>query len=148
MFERCQLGHILTPCDGEAGRGIYAYPIRYGAKMRPYYQQNKDGVPRNIIRFVCRDGYVIDLTKKDIMSNLLAFAKERFARNKLQMKYYVIPKVNKTNIQVFGTIIEDFVREFYPDAAGYTVPHQCGSAMPMGKQTVITKLEKFNVEWI
>lgn len=147
-FERCQQGDTITKSDGEAGYGVYAYPVRYARALRPYYLQGeggKDGADRNVFHLTLKSGYVVDLTKPEIMRELLAYARQQFARMKERMTYYQTPKVDARSIQRFGSTIEDFVRDNYPDASGYTVAHQFLDHIPKGKQTVITKLENFEV---
>jgi hypothetical protein len=144
VFERCQAGDKITFSDGECGYGVYAYPVKYSAKMRAFYGE---GGARTVFRLTLKTGYVVDLTDPRIMPSLLIFAREQFARMKTQMTYYQEPKVNKSSIQRFGAIVEDFVRANYSDAAGYTISHELsGSNLPKAKQTVITKLDHFDVQ--
>lgn len=128
--ERCQHGYGLFPSDGEAGYGIYAFVPN--SSMRSYYSRH--GESRFLISLDA--DAIVDLTSPAQMTKLLAFARRLFAKRAQEIKHYQAPKVTAQNIQCFGSVIEQFVKENHPAAMGWIVPHQ-GYAIPTGKQVCI-----------
>jgi len=63
------------------------------------------------------------------------------------MKYYVKPKINRSNFQRFGNMIEDFMHQYFPNIDAYLVPHM-GPGVPTGKQLVMTNESAFDIEWL
>jgi hypothetical protein len=129
-LERCQHGGVLSSADGEAGYGIYAYlPSPH---MRGYYSSNGE----TVFEIEVDAALVVDLTAASTMAKLIAYATALFARRAKEIPGYRQPAVNRKNIQRFGSVIEQFIRENYSDAMAWIVPHN-GPGIPDGKQVVI-----------
>jgi len=121
--------------SGEAGRGVYAY-IK-NPKMKAYY--TKEG--ETLLKIKPKEGTeIIDLTKE--YDDLISFVKKKIDETAKEMEFYVKPKVNKNNVQQFGSSVQEYVYKNYPDASAYIVGHK-GFGIPTGKQVVITKPENF-----
>jgi hypothetical protein len=129
-LERGQHGDALYPSDGEAGRGIYTYlPSQ---SMRDYYSANGESV----FEVDVDAARVVDLTEPVLMSQLIAFVMTTFSQHARSIPGYRQPQVNQRNVQQFGSVIEQFMRQKFPDAMAWIVPH-CGHGIPTGKQVVI-----------
>lgn len=129
-------GKGFTISPGEAGLGIYAMLKGASAMAAHYAPPGIDLVELTL----CPQAEVVDLTRQWNMRALLAYARDRISSVSLQFKHYVIPRISANNIQVFGSIIEDFIRDTHPYAAAYIVPHK-GPRIPTSKQVVIRKPE-------
>ena len=142
VLERCQHGSEPDEsrvCDGEAGRGIYAY-VPSNA-MRAYYTANGETCYR--LRMKCGD--VADLSKGHNLRDLVDFAKAEFAEIAKQIPGYQIPQVTASNIQRFGRVIEKFVAQRFCSPDVYLVPHK-GPGIPSGVQAIIRDISAFEIE--
>lgn len=123
----------LTVADGEAGHGVYFVPSCH-RKMVEYYTKDAKRVVEAKRKDTC---VIVDLTCPPWSKRLIEYAKTRIDKTALAMgDGYVKPKVTMRNIQRFGSIIEDFVREHFGNVNGWLVPH-CGPNIPTGRQLVI-----------
>lgn len=135
-FERgSKFGMNITP--GEAGTGVYAYVPNKA--MKTYYTQAGE----DLIKIKPKEGtIVIDLTKE--LDALVSFVRKEvheFSQAR-KMEFYIEPQVNRQNVQRFPIQIQRYIRNNYPNASAYIVPH-FGPNLPTGKQVVIIKPENF-----
>lgn len=131
MVERSQFGSILNKADGEAGYGIYAHLPSMA--LHKYYSKNGE------LSFALKldKSRVVDLTTQSNTSQLIEFAKHQVAQRETYGHGYKVPKINKSNIQRFGSLITQFMQRNFPEAGAYIVRHK-GPGLPTGKQVVIT----------
>jgi hypothetical protein len=141
-LERCQHGTELPTssngCNGEAGYGVYAY-VRSSA-MRAYYSAKGESV----FTLVHQRGEVIHF-KGDLRHALVQFVRAQVQELGRTMTSYKVPTVSANNVQRFGSLIEFYIQQHYPDAVAYLVPHQ-GPGIPTGTQAVIRDLSAFDCE--
>ena len=125
----------MNVVHGEAGTGVYAYvPSK---RMWEYYTKAGE----KLMKITPKEGTaIVDLTKE--LDGLIAFVKKDIDNLAKTMKYYIKPKVNKQNIQRFGSSIEMYIGEYHPNVSAYILPHR-GPGIPTGKQVVITRPENF-----
>jgi hypothetical protein len=146
-FERCQSGGgAMRTFSGEAGNGVYAYPVSSRKSMRPYYTSQGETV--YLLRMKS-DAIMVDLTLPGIMADLLAYGRSRIEDRTKDMDnypHYQPPKLSASNIQRFGGLIEGFIHHRFANVriSGWIVPHK-GPGLPTGKQAVITRIEDFDV---
>lgn len=120
----------LTSSPGEAGTGVYAFVPN--PKMRKVYTSRGE----TLVKLVLAEHDVVDLTRE--LDSLIAYAKAECKALAREFTHYTVPKVSKRNIQRFGSIIERYVYERYPEMGAYIVPHR-GPGIPTGKQVVIRR---------
>lgn len=132
----------LTVSNGEAGRGVYGY-LAPNKKMREYYSGKRGELSKDLklVKFTV-SGKIVDLTKE--VDKLIEVAKSEIEKTAQSMKYYVKPKINKSNIQRFPHIIYQYMTTNHPNASGYIVIHK-GIGIPTSKQVIVTKPEKIKI---
>jgi len=126
-------GGDITTSYGEAGRGVYAYVPNNA--MRKYYTAHDE----TLHKIMLNKDRIVDLSTGRNLDNLIQFIRQEIERMAQTMQGYVRPKVNNSNAQRFGRIIEIYVRNNYPNVDAYIVKHM-GPGIPTGKQVVITNM--------
>ena len=142
-FIRAEDQEYLNVVPGEAGTGIYFSPETNQSMVDHYTETTK-----HIVRATPKSSAnIIDLTVPDIYQNFMIFANQRIEELSKSMQYYVKPKISRSNFQRFGSTIEDFLHQYFPNNDGYLVPHM-GPGIPTGKQLVMTNEDAFIIEWL
>ncbi|MDO8415201.1 MAG: hypothetical protein Q7S87_03195 [Agitococcus sp.] len=143
-LERCQQGAELptsaNSCSGEAGYGVYAYVPSSG--MRAYYSANGE----SIFSLVHRCGEIVHF-RGARRHALVSFIRTEVQKLGRAMVGYKVPVVSGNNVQRFGSLIEFYISERYPNAVAYLVPHQ-GPGIPTGTQAVIRDLSAFDCQLV
>lgn len=133
----------LTVSDGEAGRGIYFSLSRYPGMVN-YYKRGMENGFRIIKATPKPNTIIIDLTRTDIEEELIKFMRMEIEGLRQRMQGYIPPKINRSNYQRFGRLIQDFIHQKFPKADAYVVNHQAdGTDLPRGKQLVIINEPSF-----
>jgi hypothetical protein len=132
----------LTVADGEAGRGVYFSLNRYPATIN-YYKRE---CPYRVINaFKKQNTKIVDFTISKNLVPLIEFMRGEIERMKQSMgSTYISPKINNSNYQRFGRLIQDFIKKIYGDVDGYIVNHEAkGTDLPRGKQLIILNQDAF-----
>jgi len=135
--------HTLVKSIGESGYGIYFSLTRY-PQMLKYYKDEKFGHDVRIIyarpKINCE---IYDFTKSENLDDLIQYMKNEIDELSKRMSGYMKPKINRSNYQRFGNIIENYIRDNKLDISGYIVNHEFYGSIPKGKQLIITKEDDF-----
>lgn len=135
----------LTVADGESGRGIY-FSVSDYSEMVDYYKRMSGQNFRVIQAKPKLNTNIIDLTKPNILSELLRFMKSEVLGLSKRMPGYRTPTINHTTYQRYGRLIEDFIRRKYPNADAYITNHEFGGDIPKGKQLIIKNENAFDYQ--
>ena len=138
----------LTTADGESGRGIYFSLSNYPS-MIDYYRKNS-GSEYRVIKAIPKSGSeIIDLSSGENLKCLIVFLKQEISALSKRNPGYILPKITASGYQRFGRLIQDYIRQYYPNADAYIVNHQAdNSSLPKGKQLVIIDNHAFDYEEI
>jgi hypothetical protein len=136
----------LTVADGEAGRGIYFSVGKY-PDMIKYYQKGMEGGFRIVKAVALPNTKIIDFTSPKLLGALIDFMRKEIVTLSKRMQGYIPPKIDTSNYQRFGRLIEDYIRIYHPKIDGYIVHHQADKTnLPKGKQLIIINEESFDYE--
>ena len=131
-------GGEIVSSPGEAGQGVYAFIPT--PSMREYYTSRGE----ELHQIELDQNKVVDLTSNIEQAKLLAFAKDEVNKLAIEIQGYVPPKINSSNIQRFGRIIEQYILQNHPDSDAYIIGHR-GQGIPMGKQVIIHNMSAARV---
>ena len=136
----------LTVADGEAGRGIY-FSLEQYDDMVDYYKRGMENV-RIIKATIKPNTKIVDFTKPENTRVLINFMRQEIRGLSQRMgNTYIPPKITQSNYQRYGRLIQDFIRQKYPNVDGYIVNHEAkGTNLPSGKQLIVLNKDDFNYE--
>lgn len=141
--------HELVHATGEAGEGIYFSLSKYPQMIRYYKEMTPEGY--RVVSAHPKNGTIIyDFTKPENLTDLLNYMREEIDKISKRMDYYIKPKINQSNYQRYGTMIEDYIRrKLNGNVDAYIVNHEMsGSNLPKGKQMIIINEDEFEYEEI
>jgi hypothetical protein len=139
--------HELVHATGEAGMGIYFSVCKYPEMIRYYKRNTPDGY-RVISAHPRPDTKIYNFTKPENLINLINYIREEIDTLSKRMTGYIKPKVNQSNYQRYGNLIEDYIRrKLNNEVDAYIVNHE-GGTLPKGKQMIIINEDSFDYEEI
>lgn len=135
----------LVHSTGEAGCGIYFSLSKYPQMIKYYKNSTHEGY--RVISAHPKKGTIIyDFTKPENLSDLLNYMREEIDKLSKRMTHYIKPKINQSNYQRYGTMIEDYIRrKLNNNVDAFIVNHE-GLNLPKGKQLIIINEESFDYE--
>jgi len=139
----------LVHATGEAGDGIYFSLSKYPQMIKYYKDLTPEGY--RVISAHPKKGTIIhDFTKPENLMELLKYMREEIDKMSKRMEYYMKPKINQSNYQRYGSMIEDYIRrKLNGKVDAYIVNHEMsGSNLPKGKQMIIINEDGFEYEEI
>lgn len=141
-FIRGENSESLTKATGEAGWGYYFSPVT-NLGMSEYYTKDSRHVWMAYPKSGC---HIEDLTSEYHINGIIEVIKKNVSKLKKEMKYYVVPEVNRSNYQRFPYSVEDYIKTI-PNTDAYLIKHS-GPGIPSGKQLIIVNLDAFDLEQI
>lgn len=137
----------LVHATGEAGTGIYFSLSKYPQMIKYYKKLTPEGY-RVISAHPKKETIIYDFTRPENLTDLLSYMREEIDKLSKRMTHYIKPKINQSNYQRYGTMIEDYIRRKLNNKVdAYIVNHEMsGSYLPKGKQMIIINEESFDYE--